>query len=124
MARRPDLFISVLKDLRGGKTQDELSEKLNNLVQECRHTGKVGSLTLKVTLIPDKGDSGQYFIKDKVTEDVPQNERGQTLMWGTPEGNLQRTDPAQGDLDLRLASNAKTEVKQVEESNQEPKFVS
>lgn len=123
MAYRQDLFLSVLKDLRAGKTQEELSEKLNTLVQECRKTGKKGSLTLTITLTPDKGDSGQYFLKDKVVDDIPQMDRGQTLMWGTPEGNLQRTDPAQGDLDLRIADKPQA-AKTVSQPEQPPKFVS
>lgn len=101
MAYRADLFLETIRQLRSGRTQEEAAEKLAQLVQDCRHTGKKGTLTIKMTINPDKGDTGQYFIADEITVKAPKFERGNTLMWGTPDGNLQRTDPNQGELPLR-----------------------
>ncbi len=100
MAYRQDLFLETIKQLRAGKTQDEASEKLNALVQACRSTGKAGTISLKITIKPDDGDTGQYFLQDKLSITKPEFKRGQTIMFGTPEGNLQRTDPSQGEFDL------------------------
>ena len=113
MPYRTDLFLEVLKQLRAGRTQEELSEGVNQLVQECRNTGKKGEITLKLTIKPDKGDNGQYFLSDTVTVKSPKFDRGQTLMFGTPDGNLQRSDPNQGEMDLRV----------VNEKPQTPRFV-
>lgn len=113
MAYRQDLFAFTLSQLRGGKTQDELSQELNQLVQDCRNTGKKGELVLSITVRPDKGDSGQYFLRPDIKVKSPKFEIGDTLFWGTPEGNLQRTDPAQGDLDLRI----------IQEEAKQPKFI-
>lgn len=101
MAYREDLYIHTVNQLRSGKTAAELSEKLNTVVRACRDTQKVGEITLRLKVKPDKGDTGQYFIEDTVTAKTPEFERGKTIMWGTPEGNLQRTDPNQGELELR-----------------------
>lgn len=121
MAHRADLFLHTVSELRSGRTQQELSETLNDLVGKCRDTGKKGAITLKISIIPDKGDTGQYFLTDTITTKEPEFERGQTIMWGTPDGNLQRTDPSQGELNLRAVSEEQTPARQVVETQQTPK---
>lgn len=123
MAIREDLFLEVLKQLNGGRTLKELSEQTNQLVQSCRATGKKGELALKITFTPDKGDNGQYFLTDDVKVKAPIFERGKTLMWGTPDGNLQRTDPNQGELELRVVSEQPKDPKFVDEPAQPVKRV-
>jgi len=123
MSYRQDLFNFTLTQLRGGKTQEELSAKLNELVKDCRDTGKKGELTLTIAVRPDKGDTGQYFLKPSIKIKSPQFEIGDTLFWGTPEGNLQRTDPAQGDLDLRIVPTAQPVTKLVDEPQQAPRRI-
>ncbi|WP_041522967.1 hypothetical protein [Gilvimarinus agarilyticus] len=113
MAYRQDLFLETIKQLRSGKTQDELSEYVNQLVQDCRATGKMGTITLQIKIKPDTGDTGQYFLEDKITVKKPAFERGKTLMFGTPEGNLQRTDPNQGELPLRDVSSEQQAPREV-----------
>ena len=123
MAYRSDLFIEVMKQLRAGRTQEELSQGVNELVNACRNTGKKGELILKITVKPDRGDSGQYFINDDITVKAPKFERGQTLMWGTPEGNLQRTDPNQLDMDLKIVREEQVAPRFVDQPNQAPKKI-
>lgn len=118
MAYRQDLFTHTVNQLRNGRTQEELSEKLNEVVNACRDTGKVGEITLKIKVYPDKGDTGQYFLKDDVTTKAPKPDRGQTIMFGTPEGNLQRNDPRQGDLPLKEVAAEQTPVREV--ASQQP----
>lgn len=113
MAYRQDLFLETLRQLRSGRTQEELSEALNELVQCCRSTGKSGEIVLKIKINPDKGDSGQYFLNDEINIKKPKFERGRTIMYGTPEGNLQRTDPNQHELPLRSVDPEVKEVKQL-----------
>lgn len=91
MAIRP--FIDTLTALRYGELHDELSEKLNELVAACADTGKAGTLTLTLKLKPSKGAALE--ISDEVKVKVPKLEHGSTLMFPTPEGNLQREDPRQ-----------------------------
>ena len=100
MSIREDLFNATVAQLRNGQTQIEASEMLNELVLACRETNKVGELTLKIKVRPD-GASGQYFLEDQVTINAPKPERGKTLFFGTPEGNLSRQDPNQKELELR-----------------------
>lgn len=121
---RPDLALNVLKTLRNGHTQDEMSEKLNELVQACRETNKTGEIILKIKVQPDKSGNGQYFLKDAITVNKPEPERGQTIFFGTPEGNLQRDDPAQRSLDLKdVSAKEPANTKELEETPSQLKQV-
>lgn len=95
MPARP--FNEFLANLRFGEAHDELSEKLNQLVEQCVKTDKAGTLTFTVTLRPTKG--GAVEVTDDVKIKSPELPHGATLMFPTPENNLQRTDPRQGTLE-------------------------
>lgn len=99
MSTRSDLFAYVVGQLRHGATQDELSDMLNDCVQRARDTNKPATLTLTLKIVPD--GLGTYRIEDKAVHKLPLFERGSTVMYGTPDGNLQREDPRQRALDLR-----------------------
>ncbi len=99
---RPDLFNNTVNQLLYGHTQNELSEKLSECVEAARESGKVARLTLTLTIKPIGHDTGQYEIRDQIKTMLPSLDRGMTLMFGTPEGNLQRDDPHQPDLPLRV----------------------
>ena len=100
---RPGLFMHTVNTLLHGTTADELSAELHKVIEAARKTGKKGSLTLALAIKPVGRDTGQYEIRDKITSQVPELDKGMTLMFGTPEGNLQREDPRQKKLDLRQA---------------------
>lgn len=99
----------TLVAVRNGALLDELSTALNKLVGEMTSTGKPGSLTLTLAFKPHK--SGAIDIADDVKVKSPKEERGTTLMFATPEGNLQRNDPRQGEL---------PGLRKVDNSNEEP----
>ena len=99
MSLNPNLFASVINQLRHGGAQESLSEALSECVETARLRGKSAKLVLTLTVKPH-GD-GQYELRDDVTTKLPKPERGLTLMFGTPEGNLTRHDPRQQALDLK-----------------------
>ena len=110
---RPDLFAFVIANLRYGQTLDELSETLHECVEASRETGKVSTMTLELKIKPN-GATGQYELSEKIKSKIPESERGVTLMFGTPEGNLVREDPRQMKLDLReVPTEAPAELKTV-----------
>jgi hypothetical protein len=119
---RPDLFNATVAQLNNGRTQQELSEALNELVQACRDTNKVGEITLKIKVRPD-GASGQYFLEDQMNVTLPKFDRAKTLFFGTPEGNLQRTDPAQAELDVRAVQDATPQAKTLNDERPKIKAV-
>lgn len=106
------LFSDVLNQLRFGTLSDELTTKLNELTNKCSDTGRAGSITLTLALKPGKG--GQIEVFDDIKVKLPKEERGSSLMFATPEGNLQREDPRQMQLDgLRTVDRETGELKRV-----------
>jgi len=95
MAARP--FSLVLAAIRYGGLHDELTDQLAALVKACNDTGRKGSLTLTLSLKP--GKAGQIELADDIKVKIPAHEKGQTLLFATPEGNLQREDPRQMSLE-------------------------
>lgn len=122
--KRPDLFAHVLNQLRYGAAQEELSEQLAHCVERARETGKAAEITLKIKIKP-QGNSGQYILLDEVKAKVPEPIKEQTIMFGTPEGNLTREDPRQQKLPLRdvSAAAATGELKTVEQQPSELRTV-
>lgn len=91
MGYRP--FTDTLNTLRFGTLNDDMSQALQELTNKCADTGKAGTLTLTLSLKPGKG--GQIEVFDEIKLKLPKEEKGSTLMFATPEGNLQREDPRQ-----------------------------
>lgn len=90
-------FIKMLSDLRYGTLLDDLTEKMQEVVNACYDTGKRGSLTLTINVVPGKG--GEVVISDKIVAKAPEHEAASSVMFVTPEGNLQRSDPRQIDIE-------------------------
>ena len=99
-------FTDTLNALRYGTLNDDLSTALNELVDKCSATGKVGELTLKIKLKPGKG--GQIEVFDDIKVSAPKEERGSSIMFVSPEGNLQREDPRQLQIDGLRSVNMET----------------
>lgn len=92
-------FTDTLNALRFGELSEELTQKLGQLTAACVETQRNGQITLTLTLKPGRG--GQVEVIDDVKLKLPKEERGSSIMFTTPEGNLQREDPRQKKLDLR-----------------------
>lgn len=115
MTTRPDLFAFTIAQIRNGAAGVEASEKLNECVSSSRDTGKVSELVIKIKIKPDGRDSDQYFIEESITNKLPKPERGKTLFFGTPDGNLTRDNPRQQSLELRSVGDDKpAELKKAE----------
>lgn len=86
-------FTSTVEALRFGTLGDELTDALRDVVARCASTGRAGAITLTLSLKPGKG--GQIEVFDEIKTKLPKEERGSSLMFATPENNLQREDPRQ-----------------------------
>lgn len=94
--RRP--FPDTLRDLRGGETLEDLAAKLQELVHAVQSTAGGGSITLVIEVKPAKGSSEAVIVTDHIKSKLPQLRAQGTLMFPTPEGNLQRNNPNQREL--------------------------
>ena len=100
---RRNRFVSLLENARRGDTLDELDEKLGDLLEAVRRTGKGGALhvTFRVALA-SKGDNGTLTVNDSVRAVIPEADRALTVMYATDDNLLQRNDPRQGSLELAV----------------------
>jgi hypothetical protein len=99
MPLRQDLFVYTLNNIRGGGLALEASEALQEAVQRCQDTGKQATVTVVLTLKPN-GATGQIHFTDKVTSKLPMLDKGTSIFFGTPDGNLTRDDPRQSAMDF------------------------
>jgi len=104
-------FLAACPDLG-----EELTDALNDMVHASTDTGKGSELTLKIKIKPLGGSAGQIELDTDVKIKLPQPTRGVTLLFATPDNNLQRENPRQQTLDgLRTAdqeAKAQTELRQ------------
>lgn len=95
-------FADWLTEQREGSLALELSEGLNQLVDQVNTCGKGGTLTLKISVKPtSKGASGSVVVRDDVTLKAPEPERSEALYFVDRDANLRRHNPAQPSLPLR-----------------------
>lgn len=94
--RRP--IADTLRDIRGGEALEDLSAKLQELVQAVQSTNASGTLVLKISVKPMKGSTEAVVVTDDIVLKKPEVKSSGTVMFPTVEGNLQRHHPKQDDL--------------------------
>lgn len=88
-------FADFLRDQNKGRTHDELSEALHDVIGRIKETGKKGQLTLTITIEPNKKNPDVLQVSDVVIVKLPQPERKASIFYTDDDGNLSRTDPQQ-----------------------------
>lgn len=104
-------FSDSLRQIRHGACEDELAEKLGELVRAVNETGRQGTLTLQLKVKQMRGNSA-LEITDVIKTSVPEPEKESSLFFSDDEGNLLRDDPRQRKMNLEPV---KSEAKPVEE---------
>ena len=96
---RPDLLAEVLRVLGGGRVMIEASKDLALAVEATRFSGKTSTVTIKITVAAAGGPGeGTYKLEGTSAAKLAKPESQPTIMFGTPDNNLVRDDPAQGNL--------------------------
>lgn len=96
MARRS--FADTMRDVKQGETIEEMDSKLQQLVQAVQRTGKGGSMTITIDVKPMKDSTEALIVKSNVKLKEPTFTDAGTVMFPTPEGNLQRSHHRQQEL--------------------------
>jgi hypothetical protein len=92
-------FADVVRELAGGTVYEDLTTQLGEVVTAVMETGKVGELSLKLSIKPN-GEGSVRVLAD-VKQKVPAATLGETLFFATSSGSLIRNDPRQSELPLR-----------------------
>lgn len=96
----PRDFGSFLLELARGKTHDELSQALHDVVAKVIETGKKGSLTLTLSIgLLDKDPANGMQITDEIKVKLPEHDRPSSMFYPDRTGNLSRRDPRQMSFD-------------------------
>lgn len=88
-------FSDWIREQAGGKSHDELSDALFDLVQKVRDTGKSGSVVYTIKVGPMKGDKDVLVVSDEIKLKLPEHDRKASLFYTDKVGNLTRQDPHQ-----------------------------
>jgi len=88
-------FADWLVEQAGGKTANELSESLWDLVARVGDTHKRGSLMLTITVEPMKENPDVLVISDEIKLKLPEFNRPGSVAYVDHNGNLTRENPNQ-----------------------------
>jgi len=89
-------FTETLADIRNGDSVSELTDHLRDLVTRVLETGRTGQLTLTLKVkSASKGGGNALVIEDDIKVKLPVHEKGNTFLFATEDGQLQRHDPRQ-----------------------------
>lgn len=88
-------FADWLREQSNGKTHDELSEALHQLIGRVLDTGKKGEVALTVKVAPLKDDIAVLIVSDEIKLKLPEHDRKASMFYPDDDGNLSRTDPNQ-----------------------------
>jgi hypothetical protein len=92
-------FLAMLQQKPSGVALVTLDEKLSELVEAVRASGKKGKLTYTITIKPNAKRGVQ--LDDEVKVDLPRESSGTSYFFVGEGGQLLKNDPAQLSLELR-----------------------
>lgn len=88
-------FTDILREFRRGAIANKLTEEMAELVRSVDETGKPGSLTLTLTVKPEKGGGSQKTLGAKIKSSRPDEDLPEAIFFSDREGDLHRNDPDQ-----------------------------
>ena len=92
-------FLDVLGERRKGRTVDELTQALGELVAAVRETGRAGDIVLTLKVSPIKGHARHAIqIADSIAVKAPKRDRDASIWFADDDNGLHRSDPNQHDL--------------------------
>lgn len=91
-----DSFLAAISQQRGGDLAADCNDKMREVVEAIRETGKAGSLTLTLKFKPvEEGDGTAVKVNDTISVKIPQPSLGVCIFYTNDTGGLQRADPRQ-----------------------------
>lgn len=113
VATRP--FADVLREMNKGRTHNETSLALQDLVAAVLDTGKPGVLTLTLKVSSAKSHD-MVVIEDDVKVKKPQA-RAASLFYVDDQSNVRREDPQQDPLPLVAATTSSSADQQLRKAH-------
>jgi hypothetical protein len=107
-------FANLLAGMKRGAVLGDLDDTLKEVVSAINATGKAGSITLKLKIVPEgKADSESpiYAITEDISVKKPRKSRGVAKFFGDEDGNLMRNDPKQQEIKFGAIDGGQSDVK-------------
>lgn len=89
----PGSFAAVLASIRP-RTDVELAENLQALIEAVQATGKPGRLAVVFEVKPLDGGGSAVMFNDRITLKLPEKNREGSIAYVGRDSKLQRTDPS------------------------------
>ena len=100
-------IIALLTDQRQGEAMKEASEAMRDCLEAVDATGKPAKLTLTLTFTPSKAIA--FIVSDEIKTKLPEAEKANSIFFLNESGALQRNDPRQKEMDLKVVGGSLAE---------------
>jgi hypothetical protein len=107
-------FTDLLRELGEGSVLDDLSAKMNALVEAVQNEHKQGTLMLTLTLKPAQNSALAMLVVPEVRIKKPEPELVGTIMFPTEDCNLVRDNPRQTKMELKAVTETTTPLRDVQ----------
>lgn len=91
-------FTDVLRDHRGGKLVEHLTMRFAEVIEKVVDLDKSGEITLKLKIVPSKGDDGAFEIVPSIKTMVPEADLPKSVFYSDGDGSLVRESPRQAGM--------------------------
>lgn len=91
-------FLATLQKHRSGGLLNEASAKLAEVTAAVHATGKKGSITIQLNVVPADAGVSCITLHDDVKVKIPKTPTPRSLWYTTPEGELLKDNPAQEEI--------------------------
>lgn len=92
-------LVDVISQSRGAAVLTDAARLLNELSRAVKETGKSGTLTLRLTIKPDKTDNTVVSVDPEVSAKTPKRPYPSSVFYVNDQtGDLTREDPRQLEL--------------------------
>jgi len=112
MPVREDLAAEVMRILRHGDFQADMSDAIAECVKAADEHGKDSALTVKLKF---KAKRGQVLIEDDIVSKPARPNNPPTIAFNDVHGNLTRHDPRQQSMDLKTVEEDDRALKRMED---------
>jgi hypothetical protein len=101
-------FNQWLLEQRQGALHGELTARLAEVTAAVAEHQAKGTVTLTITIAPQKHDATAVIVSDDVKAKAPRGDRGASLFFVDDHGGLSRRDPRQPELPLSAVRSAES----------------
>ena len=107
----PKPILETLARLQGGTLLEDAADKLAEAVLAVDRTGKSARVTITIDI--RKATSAAQAVTGECTVKLPKEQKVETLLFPTPEGNLLAEDPRQQKLELREVQSNPAQIREI-----------